>query len=917
MVRPCKILRVSRLIPSRETFRSLPITQSALTVFLLDEISHFRCGFTKVLSMKFVLFVLAIPLISPASYASAVDGPADSHQVLQRARYLADLYNWVDAGPEFARAERMFIASGDKRNSLYAHLGRLRATMIEGAIPKTSALLANKLADDPILLSDKDLRLFCLVIKADFDEAFDHFENARDWREISLLAQQLHDAKWQYRALAALGIAAYYEGNIPEARARVAKALLGATKIGDVAGEVRDLAIISEGMVEAKMYEQAIGYADKALALSKSNPDMGYGYVPAQFKLRALIALKQFDAASQLSTEILRYAREKRRPELEAEILGLDALTAEAKGDLDGAVTLLRQAIHICDERGFIKNLSGLDAMLANVYVKKGELPLAENAASSASHYSQLSGDIEATADRLRVLGQVETARGRYHDADRSYDRAEAFVEALVARSAAAMDRRSIVSSASEVFAQHFSLLADHMSDAPKAFSVIEQVRGRIMTDLLISGSRTTQPEEITEREARGLRLKLASANSTVELKHLNSQMFSLQEAPLAGADLRIHNPNKRYTLADVRRGLSGNTVVLEYVIADPKSYCLVITRGSHRIVPLPGAGQLDPAIESFAKALRDRGQVRAQGRDLFKWLLLPIPEVQQHEYLVIVSDGRLHDLPFDALVDYDGKYLAENHVIEYAPSATSYVLLSQKAQRESALRPSFFGVGGVLYDKSDLKPAALTRGYDSARFKNLPTSMNEVEAGARAFRNSSTKLLSGPEATETAVKRTNLEQYRILHLAVHGIANRNEPDRAALVLLGDAANGEDGFLEAPEVLHLRLRAELVVLSACETAVGPIQGEEGIATLSRAFLVAGANAVISTLWPVDDTTSLFLMKRFYKYLGNGRRPSQSLSLAKRDMLRELGDAMPFYWAAYIFEGADTSNTSEETSDAKS
>ena len=104
----------------------------------------------------------------------------------------------------------------------------------------------------------------------------------------------------------------------------------------------------------------------------------------------------------------------------------------------------------------------------------------------------------------------------------------------------------------------------------------------------------------------------------------------------------------------------------------------------------------------------------------------------------------------------------------------------------------------------------------------------------------------------------------------------------------------------------MRLKADLVVLSACETAVGPLQGEEGIATLARAFLVAGANAVISTLWSVDDTASVFLMKRFYQHLGGGQSPSDSLALAKRDMLRQFGDgANPYYWAAYTFEGADT------------
>ena len=95
--------------------------------------------------------------------------------------------------------------------------------------------------------------------------------------------------------------------------------------------------------------------------------------------------------------------------------------------------------------------------------------------------------------------------------------------------------------------------------------------------------------------------------------------------------------------------------------------------------------------------------------------------------------------------------------------------------------------------------------------------------------------------------------------------AQRSEIVRR-LVLLSDPPAGEDGFLQASEIVQLRLNSDLVILSACDTAVGPLEGEEGIAALSRAFLLAGARSVVSTLWSIDDTFSLFLMKQFYKHL---------------------------------------------------
>ena len=160
-----------------------------------------------------------------------------------------------------------------------------------------------------------------------------------------------------------------------------------------------------------------------------------------------------------------------------------------------------------------------------------------------------------------------------------------------------------------------------------------------------------------------------------------------------------------------------------------------------------------------------------------------------------------------------------------------------------------------------------------------------------------------GPSATEAAFKAASLNEYRVIHLAVHAFADSTFPDRAALVLLSDPSAGEDGFLQASEIAQMRFPSDLVVLSACDTAVGPLQGQDGIANLSRAFLEAGARSVISTLWEIDDDSSLFLMKRFYAHLSANQSAATALTAAKRDMLRTFGSkALPYQWAAFTIEG---------------
>src|SRR5205814_4832023 len=125
---------------------------------------------------------------------------------------------------------------------------------------------------------------------------------------------------------------------------------------------------------------------------------------------------------------------------------------------------------------------------------------------------------------------------------------------------------------------------------------------------------------------------------------------------------------------------------------------------------------------------------------------------------------------------------------------------------------------------------------------------------------------LIGTSATKSAFEHSDLADHAIIHLAVHGVANEKHPERAALILLSDTSAGDDGILEASEIVHLHTNADLVVLSACDTAVGSLQGEEGIANLSLAFMLAGAKNVVSTLWSIDDTSAFYLMKRFYSHL---------------------------------------------------
>jgi CHAT domain-containing protein len=262
--------------------------------------------------------------------------------------------------------------------------------------------------------------------------------------------------------------------------------------------------------------------------------------------------------------------------------------------------------------------------------------------------------------------------------------------------------------------------------------------------------------------------------------------------------------------------------------------------------------------------------------------------------------------VPFDGLTEPSGHFVVEARTVIYSPSATIFHLLVQEKQNPRTAQNALLAIGGVPYSQSPINRSGLTRGDDRGSFTDLPSSADEVEIAHTAFSKKESKVLLGTSATEAAFKAAKLADYRVIHLAVHGFADPTFPDRAALVLLSDRAAGEDGFLQASEIVQLRLDADLVVLSACDTAVGPLQGQEGIANLSKAFLLAGARTVVSTLWQIDDNSSLFLMKRFYSHLLEKQSPASALTAAKRDMLRTFGQkAVPYQWAAFTIEGAAT------------
>ncbi len=853
--------------------------------------------------VAFVVFVWAVVCLSAHSQTTTDDPDV----LLKQALRYADLYNWSDAAPFFTQAEQLYAARGDARNALYARLGRIRSTMEQLSLPEVSEQLGVELDENPLLQSDKELRLFCLIVRGDIDGEIDAAPMLRDWEAALKVAQALGDKKWENRASGEIGFAMFLQGDMAAARQKVSGALIGATLLQDAGAQIRYLAAIGQAFAQMGSFEGALGYFDKALQVAAKNPDVGYPFLVHQGRLQALRGMGKLDAAEQLAEEIIAQARAGQRHVKETIALITASTVTIAKGDEAKAVEQLEAAITLAQNGGFKRLLANAQFNLADIYRQKGELRKAEPLAAAAAESTQSSGDIYPLPMRLRVLAQLQASQGKYREASATYDRASDFLDAMIGGATSTHGKIGLITAMSAVYTEHLALVADHLDDTAKAFLILERARGRVTTDLLMGRKRldSTQKAELQDRISR-LNLELTRAESSEQIRQIRDRIFLAEQARwlTPGSSPLKSEPWKPIPLDRVRASLAATELLLEYVVAEPRSYCLVIGRDFARITRLPGRESIDDVVGGYVRTLKTKRASNQEGMQLYTTLFQSIPEVEKKEHLIIIPDGVLHVLPFEALVDGNGRYLVSTRTITYARSASG-VYLAKSMLPSRSVKRTLLGVGGIPYDQTEeLEKLAVMRGYLSTSLVDLPASREEIIAAQAALRGDGNTLLLGSGATKSAFKESIVKQHAVIHLAVHAVSNEKHPDRAALILLSDPQSGDDGILEASEIVYLRTDASLVVLSACDTAVGSLQGQEGIANLSLAFRLAGAKAVLSTLWSIDDISTLYVMKRFYGHLADGKPPARALAAAKREMLKAYGArALPYFWAGFKLEGA--------------
>jgi CHAT domain-containing protein len=471
-----------------------------------------------------------------------------------------------------------------------------------------------------------------------------------------------------------------------------------------------------------------------------------------------------------------------------------------------------------------------------------------------------------------------------------------------------------------------------------KAFTTLEHGRARAFLDLLaerdleISGLSPEVKAERRQIDAEYDRLQaklLAPAPNTTagaleelqgKLRDLSARQEELtarirRESPRF-ASLRYPEP---LALAGARAALDPGTVLLEYAVEPERSWIFVVSSPD---VPGPGlavfpvaAGEktLRKEVEAFRSLLRrpgsDRAALQARARRLYRLLVRPAEQQVAGARRILVSpDGPLHTLPFAALIRGD-RYLVEWKPVHLVLSATVYAELQRSRPAARDLRDERLAAfGDPHYPPLELNGATdpevrglLQRGWT---LRPLPSTRKEVKAIAALYPEGHVYL--DREATEEKAKALGTDS-RLIHFASHGLIDERFPLNSALALSvpEHPAEGQDnGLLQAWEIFEsMHLDADLVALSACDTALGKEMGGEGLVGLTRAFQYAGARSVLASLWGVADYSTARFMERFYRYLRDGKSKDEALRAAQIDQIRQKGGSShPFFWAAFELNG---------------
>jgi CHAT domain-containing protein len=795
------------------------------------------------------------------------------------------------------------------------------------------------------------------------------------YKQAISLSEPIQDQRGQAITLTAIGRLYHRIGESQEALDFFQRAKTLLNPIGDPisdASVLNGMAYVYHGLGESL---RALEYYNRSLALcrtaeSRSGEAQTLGAVG-----RVYFSLNDYAKALQhheSALSIFKAIGDRRLEIVELKEIGK---IYDAQGDKPKALGYYLRARSSYRNEKDLRGEAITVNLMGRIYAERGQRQTAMECFAQALSLSQRAEYPINEAAALNNIARLERDSGNLSAAREHTEQALNIVESLREKVNSSDLRTSYFASVRQQHEFYIDLLMQLDREHPTggfnsaAFEASERFRARSFLELVSAarvGARDQADPALLERqrqlnqqvsETANRRMKLAqtagpeSTEAAKLAKELDELVWQLREveAQIRAGTIRNLTTKQPLNLKDIQqRALDDDSVLLEYMLGEERSYVWVLTPGEIFSYELPSRARIEAAARKFRDLLMlnqplanesfPQRQARIREADaqipeaaaaLSDLVIAPVQHKLGTKRLIIVADGALHYIPFLALTVQPGPNEVSNpgdripllarHEIVYEPSASALAYVrNDGTPRDTPKSIAVFA--DPVFDAGDrrvttptssssptdsLREVARELGLTEGKVPALPASRDEAEA-IMSFAPWGTGLKAlGFEASRATVTGPELAQYRIVHFATHGYVDYERPELSGLVLSLVDKNGQpqEGYFRLHDIYNLKLSADLVVLSACNTGLGKEIKGEGLIGLTRGFMYAGAGGVAASLWKVDDEATAQLMTRFYEGMfKKGLTPSAAMREAQLWMSQQRRWQSPYFWAAFTIQG---------------
>lgn len=776
-----------------------------------------------------------------------------------------------------------------------------------------------------------------------------------NFKEIIELSKIKQDKAWEIVALITTGLISEQLGEIQNALDFYQRGLAKSREIGNRQYEGSALNNLAVGYNAVGEYQAAITYLDQAVSLHRESNNRRAEAISLNNLGMSHLLLGDLTRARGYFEQSIIIRKEIGDQRGEATSVNNVGVVFSRSGEFRKAVEYLQQGLDLRREIGERAGEAISLRNLGTTYYLSGDISRAADYLTLANNLGRELGDRRVESDSHYWLAIIDRDRGEIDRAIVHIESGLRIIEQIRGELVNPELRTAYFSTVQDYYELYTELYAARfgksgaVADAESAFLTSEKARARGLIELLQEARvdiRKGVDEKLLEREIElqdslnarfRQRTQILGGKSTPEQRSkINSEINSLTtELDALRVRLRLENP--RYGalrggdsagIPEIKALLDDETMLLEYKLGAKRSFAWLVTKTSVQLFTLAPRAEIEMIAKDYyglasSRAKADESRAASLAAELSGKLLGPMAGKLRTKRIAVVADGILQFIPFSALpISGTDSVIADKFEVVVLPSAGVLAEIRRPRELPQARRKRLAVFADAVFDAADprlLKSKARTNATplnpDYQRFRRdsdisaalprLVSSRIEARNISALLPRSEADLFVDFDASREKVTEGELDRYEILHFATHGLVDTSRPEYSSLVLslFDSAGSRRDGFLRLSHVYNLDLDSELVVLSACQTALGKDVRGEGLVGLTRGFFYAGAKRVVASLWKVDDAATAEFMKRFYQHLISRKvAPAAALRAAQTEMKLIPRFRAPYFWAGFTIQG---------------